>query len=133
MTTKRYTLEDVWSFHKSPDWQVLQFSLKDKFGDNGIIGVAILAFSGEVCEIDTFLISCRVLERQVETAALNHMVSLCKDKGIKKLKARYIKTQKNAVCALVYPDYGFQEDKDTFSLQIDSFSVKDISELFRRI
>ncbi|MDR2884684.1 MAG: HAD-IIIC family phosphatase [Deferribacteraceae bacterium] len=123
MTTRRYTLDEVKAFDN-----ILHFSLKDKFGDNGVVGVVILKFNDELCEIDTFLMSCRVLGRRVETAILNHIVSICKKRGVKTLKAEYLPTQKNAAYANIYPDYGF----DNFTLQVDSFKAHDI-DIFKAV
>jgi FkbH-like protein len=66
MTTKRHTQEDIKSMSYSKDYMVFCASVTDKFGDNGIVGVCIVKLSGEEAYIDTFLLSCRVLSRNIE-------------------------------------------------------------------
>ncbi len=109
MTTKRYTLEEVKELSLSKEKSVIHISLKDKFGDNGIIGVVILEFTEIECVIDTFLLSCRVLGRRVEEMILDNIVQICKNKGINTILASYIPTQKNVAYKDVYKKNGWQE------------------------
>jgi len=98
LTTKRYSESEVEKMMKND--KVFSFSVKDKFGDMGIVSVVIIKNG----EIDTFLMSCRVLGRKIEDKImeiiLNH-TSL-------PLKAKYIKTAKNAQVKDFYEKYGFK-------------------------
>jgi len=58
---------------KQPDWHIFSIKVRDRFGDHGLVGVAIAHDQGEQCEVDTFLLSCRVIGRTVETALLAHL------------------------------------------------------------
>src|SRR5206468_5221166 len=60
MTTRRYTEAQIQQLAADPAFAVFSVSAKDRFGDNGIVGVFILRFDGGACHIDTFLLSCRV-------------------------------------------------------------------------
>ena len=95
LTTKRYTEEDISSFVKSKDSDVVALSLQDKFGDMGIIGTAIIKYLDNQAIIDTFLLSCRSLGRGVENVFLNTCLKLIEDRGLKLINSYYYKTKKN--------------------------------------
>jgi FkbH-like protein len=97
LTTKRYTEGDIQNFINDSNSDVYAFSVSDKFGDSGITGLSIVTANGstEMAEIDTLLMSCRVIGRNIEHAFLNHVIKKIKEKKIIDLKAKYIKTQKN--------------------------------------
>ena len=75
LTTRRYTENEVNEMMADPSVIKLRARLIDKFGDNGLITVAIGRVKGEICTIDTWLMSCRVLGRRVEEAFLSAIVS----------------------------------------------------------
>ena len=75
VTTRRYTVAEVERMADRPGREVLVVRAADRFGDHGVIGVGITDHSGEVAEIDTLLLSCRVIGRGVETAMLAAMVT----------------------------------------------------------
>jgi FkbH-like protein len=86
----------------------LQVRLSDTFGDNGMISVVICRedHPGE-WEIDTWLMSCRVLGRCVEQMVLKHITGQAKKRGIRKLKGTYIRTDRNKLVENHYPKLGF--------------------------
>lgn len=107
MTTKRYSQQDILTFHRSDDYMVVSIQVTDIYGDNGITGVCIVHIRGDVALIDTFLLSCRVMGRQVEYAFLDKVVELLRARGIKQISALYIKTEKNKATADFYKNAGF--------------------------
>lgn len=107
MTTKRYTLQDITSMHQAADSIVVSCQVTDIYGDNGITGVCIIKLEGDSAFIDTFLLSCRVLGRNVEYALLNEIVSMLRVKGVKNVYAQYKKTEKNKANADFYSKAGF--------------------------
>ena len=110
LTTKRYTDADVKKF-LTQGWKIWCISVADKFGDNGITGCIMINND----EIDTFLLSCRILGKGIEIAFLKKILSLLKDGGIQSLKASYIPTAKNAQVKDFYDRCGFsciQEEED---------------------
>ena len=97
LTTKRYTESDMNNYIDDDNSNVYAFSVADKFGDSGITGLCIITSDGDskTAEIDTFLMSCRIIGRNVEYAFLDYVIEKIKAKKITDLKAKYIKTPKN--------------------------------------
>src|SRR5438067_1788940 len=74
LTTRRYSEEEIRKLSQDPLARVFGYSVRDRFGDNGLVGVAIVrAAAAATWEIDTFLLSCRVIGRTVETAMMGHL------------------------------------------------------------
>ena len=82
--------------------------MKDRFGDNGIVGVLITRTEDDVCEIDTFLLSCRVIGRTIETAMLGFLTDASKARGASILQGWFIPTKKNAPVKDLYASHKFQ-------------------------
>jgi FkbH-like protein len=128
LTTKRYTEAEIQSFLASPRWSVYAFSLADMFGDFGLTGVALVTFdpSRAAAEIDTLLLSCRVLGRNVEFAFFDYVVDQLHARGVRNLRASYFLTKKNAQVESLYDSRGFkllkQEDGGkTYSLDVEDY------------
>lgn len=96
LTTRRYTEQQIQDLAASDHWRVYSINVKDRFGDNGLVGVAIANFTHNTCEIDSFLLSCRVIGRTVETGFLAAIVEEARRRNITKLRAWFIPTKKNA-------------------------------------
>ncbi len=96
VTTRRYTEQQIQEFALRPDCGVYSVRVKDRFGDNGIVGVLITRTGEDVCEIDTFLLSCRVIGRTIETAMLGFLTDASKASGASVLQGWFIPTKKNA-------------------------------------
>lgn len=115
LTTKRYTLEDIKKIATDDSYITLYGKLIDKFGDNGIVSLAIGKIDRSVLSIELFLMSCRVLKRDMEFAMIDSIVEECKKKGINKIKAKYLKTNKNNMVKNLLSEFGFiklNEDSD---------------------
>jgi predicted enzyme involved in methoxymalonyl-ACP biosynthesis len=82
--------------------------VRDRFGDHGLVGVAITHDEGEQCEVDTFLLSCRVIGRTVETALLAHLAESAAQRGCKRLVGWFLPTKKNAPARDFYQQHGFE-------------------------
>ena len=97
LTTKRYTEGDIKSFIEKDVSKVIAFSVSDKFGDSGITGLCIINFHDETqsTEIDTLLMSCRIIGRNIEYAFIDYIIKIIKEKKANVVKASYIQTQKN--------------------------------------
>ena len=111
LTTRRYTEAEVVAANEDVATLTLQTRLQDKFGDLGMIGVVICRSTSnpEVWEIETWLMSCRVLGRGVEQAMLAEVVEQARSRGALKLIGRYIPTSKNSMVADHYNKLGFQQ------------------------
>jgi FkbH-like protein len=108
LTTRRYTEEDVIAVMADPDAFGLQLRLTDRFGDNGIIAIIIGRLQADKdLYIDTWLMSCRVLGRQVEPTTLNLIAQEAAKLGAKRLIGEYIPTKKNAMVKDHYAKLGF--------------------------
>jgi len=84
------------------------FSLKDKFGDNGLICVVILEkMDDETLFFNTWFMSCRVLKRGMENFTLNTIVEFAKENGFKRLVGEYLPTLKNQMVEQHFPNLGF--------------------------
>jgi FkbH-like protein len=109
LTTIRRTEAEIRALVASDEHLVRAIRVADKFGDYGLVGVAILKSADAEWEIDTFLMSCRVLSRGIETSFLATLVSEAGDRGAKAFIGRYIPTQKNVLVKDLYRQHGFAE------------------------
>ncbi len=110
LTTRRYSESDIRSFAESPNHRVFSLSLRDRFGDAGLVGVFIAERAGSSnCRIDTFLMSCRVLGREAEVIfAERCLTALASEWGVKEWAAEYIPTPKNALAERFWDQFGFK-------------------------
>ena len=108
LTTRRYAAADIERFAQSPGGLALAIRVRDRFGDAGVVGLALCRMAGADCRIDTFLLSCRVIGRGVETALLWRLARLAQAQGARRLLGEFLPTAKNAPCASFYADHGFQ-------------------------
>jgi FkbH-like protein len=110
LTTKRYTDADIRKYIQE-DWKIWCLSVADKFGDNGITGCVMINGS----EIDTLLLSCRILGKGIEHAFLKKILSLLQKEGLGEIKASYLPSLKNKQVSDFYDKNGFvlfSEDAD---------------------
>jgi FkbH-like protein len=107
LTTRRYTAAEVEAMAKDPQFLTLYGRLSDKFGDNGLVSVLVGRATGETLEIDIWLMSCRVLKREVELAMFDTLVEQCQARCIRKIVGVYIPTKKNAMVSELYGELGF--------------------------
>jgi FkbH-like protein len=118
-TTRRLNADDFARFSAKPGNLSLQIRLRDRFGDNGLVSVMLLAAVGsETWQIDTWVTSCRVFGRQLEDELLNLVAETAVSRGIRRLVAEFIPTARNKVVADLYERLGFacverQEDGRT--------------------
>jgi FkbH-like protein len=113
LTTHRYTVAETEALIGSPDELTLQLRLVDSVGDNGMISVLIgRPDNAGGIELDTWLMSCRVLGRQVEQASLNLLVERSLAAGFRHLTGTYIPTSKNQMVAEHYHKLGFTHEGD---------------------
>lgn len=125
LRTKRYTEADIKNFKSSPDHEVYYLSLADKFGDNGIVGTAIVHKEENQFFIDSFIFSCRALGRTAETALLNYIINDVADKGVNTLTGEYIPTKKNMPCKDFYENHNFTKKPNNFwEIRIDNYKAK---------
>jgi FkbH-like protein len=107
LTTRRYQLDEMNKIAENSSYIRLCGSLSDQFGDNGIVSIVIAETVGQTAHIDLWLMSCRVLKRDMELAMLDELVRQCVDRSVTKIIGHYYKTNKNAMVADLYGSFGF--------------------------
>jgi FkbH-like protein len=109
LMTRRYGEAACEAMMKDASFAPLTLKLSDKFGDYGLISVVILKPSGEDLEIDEYLMSCRVLQRGVESFAMNNIFAYAQRLGAKRVVGRYIPTAKNDMVKDFFRGFGFEK------------------------
>ena len=119
LTTKRYQESDIKKFCEDDRYFVGTAQVEDKFGDNGITGIFIVNKSkSKEWFIDTFLLSCRIMGREVEKVMLGYIINKAKENGVEIIKAKFIPTQKNKPIETFLPNCGFHKDGDYWNYSI---------------
>lgn len=129
LTTKRYTDADVKGFVET-GWKIWCISVADKFGDNGITGCVMV--NGN--EIDTFLLSCRILGKGIEIAFAKKIMAMLQENGTRVLAAKFLPTAKNAQVKDFYEKCGFtcvaenEDGSKEYSLNLENadLTIKDL-------
>ena len=117
LTTRRYAQADIKTFCESEDYEVYSLQLRDKFGDNGIVGAAIInRQQRDVWKIDSFLLSCRVIGRTLETAFLGYIAERAASDGAQTLIGEYLPTSKNAPVRDFLANHGFEPQHEESNL-----------------
>ena len=107
LTTKRYTSAEVEAISRNYGFIALYGRLADRFGDNGLVSVLIGCVTGETVEVDLWLMSCRVLNREMEFAMFDALVEQCQARGIRRIVGVYSPSKKNSMVAGHYAGLGF--------------------------
>jgi FkbH-like protein len=137
LTTRRYTDAEVRQFREDRDAIVYSMAISDKFGDEGVVGVAIVKTKDDDWWVDSFLMSCRVIGRSAETALLARIVTDARAANAKRIIGEYIPTKKNPPAADLYEKHGFEPSAETanngitwvLDLETDTVEVPDWIEL----
>jgi FkbH-like protein len=128
LTTRRYTEAEVTDMETNPECWTMQVRLTDRFGDNGMISCVVCkAVSADTWEIDTWLMSCRVLSRRVEECSMAQVVACARARGVSRLIGRYIPTAKNDMVREFYRKLGFtltdeNDGATVWTLEVDSYA-----------
>jgi len=107
LTTRRYTSAEVEEISQDPGCVTLYGRLADRFGDNGLVSVMIGRVSGATVELELWVMSCRVLKREMELAMFDALVEECQARAIRNIVGVYIPSSKNGLVAGLYADLGF--------------------------
>jgi FkbH-like protein len=107
LTTRRYTAGEVEAIAQDPAFITLYGRLADRFGDNGLVSVLIGQVLDDTVQVDLWLMSCRVLKREMELAMFDALVEQCQARGIRKIVGIYIPSKKNNLVAGHYSNLGF--------------------------
>ena len=115
LTTKRYSQAEIEEAAADSNRVTLYGKLEDKFGDNGVVSIVIGRVEKEICHMELWLMSCRVLKRDMEFAMMDTLVHRLKERGVKEIRGYYYPTAKNAMVKNFYELQGFtqmNEDAD---------------------
>ncbi len=129
LTTKRYSQSDIEEVAADPNRITLYGKLGDKFGDNGVVSIVIGRIDGankDELHMELWLMSCRVLKRDMEFAMMDELVDKAKTAGIKKLVGYYYPTAKNAMVKDFYGVQGFEKvSEDAEGNTVWEFQITD--------
>lgn len=112
LTTKRYTQDEIEQAAGDPGTVTLYGRLQDKFGDNGVVSVVIGRRQDDSLHMDLWLMSCRVLKRDMEYAMMDRLVEECVKRGLLKIVGYYYPTAKNGMVREFYGLLGFEKTKE---------------------
>jgi FkbH-like protein len=120
LTTRRHSAAEIEEFASTAGGQAVVVRVRDRFGDAGVVGLALARNQGDLCYIDSLLLSCRVIGRGIETALLAYLGKHARRTGVGRLVGEFIATKKNAPCANFYIDHGFTERASQGAIDSDS-------------
>jgi FkbH-like protein len=120
MTTRRYTEPQIQRFVSDPGCDVYSVATRDRFGDEGIVGVFILRHGDDAATIDTLLLSCRVIGRGIEEAVMTFVAGLSRRRGARRLIGEFLPTAKNSPASALYASMGFSHTGETtYEIDLD--------------
>jgi FkbH-like protein len=114
LTTRRYSEAEMRSLLESKAHEIYTVQLRDRFGDDGVVGLAVLRREESALHIEAFLMSCRVVARGVETAFLTYLLKRAEEMGVATLVGEFRRTKKNEIAADFYQKQGFRETSRSF-------------------
>lgn len=125
LRTIRYTAEEVEALANNPEYITCYFTLKDQFGDHGLISVVVMQMQGRDCFIENWFMSCRVLKRTMEAFIVNTMIEKAEKAGAIRVVGEYRKTPKNSMVENIYQEMGFEAlGEDRYEVVIQDYVPK---------
>mgnify|MGYP006413302733 CR=1 FL=1 len=127
LNTKRYTEVEIRNMILSSKIDIYSLSVKDRFGDSGVTGVCIVnKFEDNTCIINNFLLSCRIIGRNIEYVFMDYIVNSLAHKGIVGINSAFTKTMKNAQVEFFFDNCSFSlksknENEKCYYLSIDKY------------
>ncbi len=108
LTTKRLSKSEIEELSQKDDIITLYGKLEDRFGDNGVVSVTIGEIEENICHIILWLMSCRVLKRDMEYAMMDRLVKECQKRRVNEIRGYYYPTAKNSMVKDFYKLMGFE-------------------------
>ena len=109
LTTRRHDLQELLHMDKDPDRSIFLYQVKDCFGDNGVVAAVIVDTSAEIPTITEFVMSCRVMGKNVEQGILKDVELEMMDRGYRKIRGLFLPTAKNKPVAEFYTGLGYEQ------------------------
>ena len=125
LCTNRYTDAQIEEIKDSDNKGYISLSVKDKFGDSGLTGVAVVSFADGKGEIMDFLMSCRVMGRNIEYVFMDFIMAYLKGKGCSSVSAKYIPTMKNKPVSDFYDKVGLPLVEESNGVKTYIISIGD--------
>jgi FkbH-like protein len=133
LTTRRYSESECAKMMEDANCFGFSTTVRDRYGDFGLINIVIPRRVDAVLEIDTFVMSCRVLQRGVEQLAMNKVFALARQAGCEAVVGRYIPSAKNSMVKDFYQRFGFQQqgaasatEGTTWRLNLDEYAPREV-------
>jgi FkbH-like protein len=125
LSTRRLTDQELHVWQQQNRRKVWVFRVKDKFGDSGLTGILSLEIESDVARIVDFVLSCRVMGRNVEQAMVAFAAQYCASLGLREVHADYLLTAKNKPCFDFWMSSGFSYDekKNRFTWPLNQIYV----------
>jgi FkbH-like protein len=112
VTAKRHSVGEVREFMADDRFLTLYLRLQDRFGDHGLVALLIAEQDDDVIELDSWLMSCRVIGRTVEDAMFHQLWQLAKQRGCRYIRGRFIPTKKNGIVRELFARLGFDAESE---------------------
>lgn len=125
LTTKRYSKNELMELLSEKDYKIYLFQEQDKFGDNGIIAALFLNLKGQVPVIENFIMSCRVIGKNIENYIIEKIEKECSDFGYDCVRAHYMPTNKNKPVAELYKNLNYCLIKEQDKIMVYEISLHD--------
>jgi FkbH-like protein len=109
LTTRRHGEAQLRDLAADPACVHFSLRLRDRLADHGLVGVMVAIEAGDSLDIDTWLMSCRVIGRDVEAAMLNRLCLEAEERGLKRLRGTYIRTARNGLVSDIFERFGFAQ------------------------
>jgi FkbH-like protein len=124
-------LAEIESIACSPSYVTRYIRLRDCFGDNGVISVAIGRVESTALHLELWLMSCRVLKRDVELLMLDQLVAAARNAGATALRGYFFRTPKNEMVSRLYESLGFTfasgvEDRSEWTLSLAHYLPRNV-------
>lgn len=129
LTTKRYHILDVNRLLQDESYGMFTLSLRDRFGDHGLISVLGYRHIDNVLDVDLWLMSCRVIGRSVEEVMMDHLVQVAQASSVSMIRGKYIRTPKNSLVEELYirlgfaGEYNLADDVKVYHLDVGRWSL----------
>jgi len=125
LTTKRLTEEKIQKIVNDDNFRIISIRVIDKFGDNGLTGLTIINIKDSTSwQIETFLLSCRVIGRKAEEVLLSYVINDAKANNVKFVFGYFFESKKNSLVRDFYPNNGFKKIDGTEQRSTWRFDTK---------
>ena len=119
ITNKRMEADQILNLAKDKENFAYGYSVSDKFGDAGLVGVLVGTRNSDSLDIDVWVLSCRVFNRTIEQGMFAHLLDWSLGQGVRAIRAVYNPSPKNHLVAEFLPALGFAQTPDSGSSDLE--------------